>query len=140
MRDTPIVNTFSHVKTGDTPWLDEGLRAFFQYRDLGVVDAAGGRVVAQLVRAREAPEKGTDWHQHQAEFHIVLMLKGWAKFMYEDKEHLVAAADCVHQRPGVTYYLFDYPPDMEYLEVVGPANFGTVEVESAVPVPEPKPW
>ncbi|MFL5251833.1 MAG: cupin domain-containing protein [Rhodopila sp.] len=140
MRDTPIVNTFSHVKTGDTPWLDEGLRAFFQYRDLGVVDATGGRVVTQLARAREAPEKGTDWHQHQAEFHIVLMLKGWAKFMYEDKEHLVAAADCVHQRPGVTYYLFDYSPDMEYLEVVGPANFGTVEVESAVPVPEPKPW
>jgi len=140
MRDTPIVNTFSHVKTGDTPWLDEGLRAFFQYRDLGVVDATGGRVVAQLVRAREAPEKGTDWHQRQAEFHIVLMLKGWAKFMYDDKEHLVAAGDCVHQRPGVTYYLFDYSPDMEYLEVVGPANFGTVEVESAVPVPEPKPW
>jgi hypothetical protein len=64
MRDTPIVNTFSHVKTGDPPWLDEGLRAFFQYRDLGVVDATGGRMVARLVRAREAPEKGTDWYQH----------------------------------------------------------------------------
>ena len=53
------------------------------------------------------------------------MLKGWAEFMYEDKEHLVEAGDCVHQRPGITHFLFDYSPDMEYLEVVGPADFGT---------------
>ena len=140
MLETAIVNTFSHVKPGDTPWVDDGLRAFFQYRDLGVAEATGGRVIAQLVRAKEAPEKGTGWHQHQAEFHIVLMLKGWAKFMYEDKEHLVAAGDCVHQRPGITHYLFDYSDDMEYLEVVAPANFGTTEVESGVPVPEPAAW
>jgi len=140
MRDTPIVTTFAYVKSGDTPWVDEGLRAFFQYRDLGVADATGGRVIAQLVRAKEAPEKGTGWHQHQADFHIVLMLKGWVKFIYEDKEHGVAAGDCVHQRPGITHYPLDYSPAMEYLEVVGPANFGTIEVESAVPIPEPKPW
>ncbi len=60
--------------------------------------------------------------------------------MYEDKEHLVEAGDCVHQRPGITHFLFDYSPDMEYLEVVGPANFGTVEVTSDVPVPEPHRW
>ena len=135
MRDTPIVNTLSHVNTGDTPWLDEGLRAFFQYRDLGVVDATGGRVVTQLVRAREAPEQGTDWHQHQAEFHIVLMLKGWARFMYEDKETLVEAGDCVHQRPGIVHFLFDYSPDMEYLEVVGPADFSTVDMPAPCAVP-----
>ena len=57
--------------------------------------------------------------------------------MYEDKEHLVAAGDCVHQRPGIMHYLFDYSPDMEYLEVVGPADFGTVDMESTIPVPAP---
>ena len=51
------------------------------------------------------------------------MLKGWARFMYEDKETLVEAGDCVHQRPGIVHYLFDYSPDMEYLEIVGPADF-----------------
>jgi quercetin dioxygenase-like cupin family protein len=140
MLDKPIVNTFAHVKPGDTPWVSEGLRSFFQYRDLGIADATGGRVIAQLVRANEAPEKGTGWHQHVADFHIVLMLKGWARFMYEDKEHLVAAGDCVHQRPGITHFLFDYSPDMEYLEVVGPADFKTVDVDGPVPVPAPKPW
>jgi quercetin dioxygenase-like cupin family protein len=140
MLDKPIVNTFSHVKPGDTPWVADGLRSFFEYRDLGIADATGGRVVAQLVRAKEAPEKGTGWHRHTADFHIVIMLKGWAKFMYEDKEHLVSAGDCVHQRPGIMHFLFDYSPDMEYLEVVGPADFGTVDMESSIPVPEPHSW
>jgi hypothetical protein len=60
--------------------------------------------------------------------------------MYEDKEHLVSAGDCVHQRPGIMHFLFDYSPDMEYLEVVGPADFGTVEMTSDIPVPAPAAW
>ena len=37
--------------------------------------------------------------------------------------------------------LYDYSPDMEYLEVVGPADFTTVEVATGpAPVPEPIPW
>ncbi|MBV9756377.1 MAG: cupin domain-containing protein [Alphaproteobacteria bacterium] len=140
MLDQPVVNAFAHVKPNDTPFKGEGLRDFFLYRDLGVAEATGGRVLAQLVKANEAPEHGTGWHQHVADFHIVIMLKGWARFMYEDKEHLVAAGHCVHQRPGITHYLFDYSPDMEYLEIVAPADFKTVEVEGPCPVPPPTPW
>jgi quercetin dioxygenase-like cupin family protein len=140
MLDSPTASAFSHVKPGDTPWRGGGLRDFFHYRDLGIADATGGRVVAQLVRANEAPEAGTGWHRHTAEFHIVLMLKGWARFMYEDQETLVSAGDCVHQRPGINHYLFDYSPDMEYLEVVGPADFGTVDAAGPCPVPRPAPW
>ncbi|MCQ4159818.1 cupin domain-containing protein [Roseomonas sp. GC11] len=140
MLDKTIVNEFSHVRPGDTPWKGQGLRDFFLYRDLGVAQATGGRVIAHLVRANSAPEKGTGWHTHSAEFHIVLMLKGWARFMYEDKETLVAAGDCVHQRPGIRHFLFDYSPDMEYLEVVGPADFGTHDAEGPAPVPSPTPW
>jgi quercetin dioxygenase-like cupin family protein len=140
MLDKPIVNTFAHVKPGDTPWVTDGLRAFFEYRDLGIAEATGGRVIAQLVRAKDAPEAGTGWHHHVADFHIVIMLKGWAKFMYEDKDTLVSAGDCVHQRPGIMHYLYDYSPDMEYLEVVGPANFPTVDMTSDIPVPVPAKW
>ncbi|MDE8343591.1 MAG: AraC family ligand binding domain-containing protein, partial [Acidocella sp.] len=98
---------------------------------------------AHLVKANPdcPPEAGTGWHQHIAEFQIVIMNKGWARFMYEGTEHLVSAGDCVHQRPGITHYLFDYSPDMEYLEIVSPADFGTVEVESpGVDIPAPTPW
>jgi quercetin dioxygenase-like cupin family protein len=131
---------FSHVKPGDTGFMGEGLRDFFSYRDLGIADATQGKVLAQLVRADRAPEKGTGWHCHGADFHIVYMLKGWARFMYEDKETLVEAGDCVHQRPGIVHYLFDYSSDMEYLEIVSPADFTTVDAKRPCPVPDATPW
>lgn len=131
---------FSHVRPGETETRGDGLRDFFLYRDLGVAQATHGKVLAQLVTAHSAPEKGTGWHRHEADFHIVIMLKGWARFMYEDKETLVAAGDCVHQRPGIRHYLFDYSPDMEYLEIVSPADFKTIDVEAPCAVPEPEPW
>ncbi len=134
------VTKFSHVKPGDTEFRSDGLRDFFVYRDLGVADATAGKVLAQLVRAQNAPEKGTGWHRHEAEFHIVIMLKGWARFMYEDQNTLVSAGDCVHQRPGIVHYLFDYSPDMEYLEIVGPADFTTIDMPAPAPVPAPTPW
>ena len=104
---------FSHVKPGDTQFLPGGLRDFFLYRDLGVAKATRGKVIAHLVKANMPPEDGTGWHYHVAEFQIVIMTKGWARFMYEDKPTLVEAGDVVHQMPGITHYLFDYSPDME---------------------------
>jgi quercetin dioxygenase-like cupin family protein len=131
---------FAHVKPGDTDFKGEGLRDFFLYRDLGIAEATAGKVLAQLVRANNAPEQGTGWHRHGADFHIVYMLRGWARFMYEDKETLVEAGDCVHQRPGIVHYLFDYSPDMEYLEIVGPADFTTIDAQGPCEVPAPTPW
>ena len=132
---------FSHVKPGDTDYVPDGLRDFFLYRDLGVAAATNGKVIAHLVKANMAPEKGTGWHRHEAEFQIVLMTKGWAKFMYEDKVTLVEAGDVVHQRPGMVHYLFDYSPDMEYLEIVSPADFGSVSAPAATDeVPSVTPW
>ncbi|HSW21009.1 MAG TPA: cupin domain-containing protein [Ramlibacter sp.] len=131
---------FSHVKPADTPWRSGGLRDFFLYRDLGVADATHGKVIAHLVKANEAPEKGTGWHRHEAQFQIVVMTRGWAKFMYEDQVTLVEAGDVVHQCPGIRHFLFDYSPDMEYLEIVGPADFTTVDVEAPCTVPDPTPW
>lgn len=131
---------FSHVRPTDTEFQDNGLRDFFLYRDLGIAAATGGKVLAQLVKAQHAPEQGTGWHRHEADFHIVIMLKGWARFMYGDQPTLVAAGDCVHQRPGIVHYLYDYSEDMEYLEIVGPADFSTIPVAGPCPVPPVTPW
>lgn len=131
---------FSHVQPGHTVFRGDGLRDFFLYRDLGVAAATQGKVLAQRVIAHNAPEKGTGWHRHGADFHIVVMLRGWARFMYEDPETLVAAGDRVHQRPGVRHDLLDHSPDMEYLEIVGPADFTTVDVPAVCAVPEPRGW
>ena len=131
---------FSHVKPGDTEYKTDGLRDFFLYRDLGIADATGGKVVAHLVKANLPPTDGIGWHHHVCDFQIVIMMSGWAKFMFDDKVTLVSAGNCVHQKPGMTHYLFDYSPDMEYLEIVGPADFGTVEVEGPCEVPPVTPW
>jgi mannose-6-phosphate isomerase-like protein (cupin superfamily) len=137
----PAVTEFSHIRPGDTGWRTGGLRDFFLYRDLGIAAATHGRVLAQLVRANLAPSStGTGWHRHDAQFHIVIMLKGWARFMYDDKVTLVKAGDCVHQRPGIVHDLFDYSPDMEFLEIISPADYKTIEVPGPCPVPPPTPW
>jgi len=135
-----IATIFAHCRPGDTEFKSGGLRDFFLYRDLGIAAATNGQVIAQLVKAHSPPEQGTGWHRHVADFHIVIMLKGWARFMYETEETLVAAGDCVHQRPGIVHYLFDYSPDMEYLEIAGPADFATVEMPAPCEVPAVTPW
>ena len=63
---------FSHVKAGDTEYVSGGLRDFFLYRDLGVAQATHGKVIAHLVKANMAPEQGTGWHRHEADFQIVI--------------------------------------------------------------------
>jgi mannose-6-phosphate isomerase-like protein (cupin superfamily) len=146
MQMTPTLSqvetTFSHVKPTDTAYLPGGLRDFFLYRDLGVKDATNGRVVAHLVKALNPPDGGTGWHYHVADFQIVIMMRGWARFMYEDRVTLVSAGDCVHQRPGIVHFLFDYSHDMEYLEIVGPADFGSIPVPGPenAKVPESTSW
>ena len=71
------------------------LARFFLYRDSGISEATNGKVIAHLVKANMAPETGTGWHKHEADFQIVIRTKGWTKFMYEDKETLVDAGDVV---------------------------------------------
>jgi quercetin dioxygenase-like cupin family protein len=140
MTDMTFATKFSHINREDRQFKGGGLRDFFEYLDLGIADATHGKVVAQIVRAKNAPESGTGWHAHEAEFHIVFMLKGWARFMYEDKETLVSAGDCVQQAPGIRHFLFDYSPDMEYLEIVSPAEFVSYPVSGPCSVPEPGTW
>ena len=140
LADTSIKTAFSQIGEGDTEFRSGGLRDFFLYRDLGIEKASGGQVLAQLVKANLPPESGTGWHRHEANFHIVIMLKGWARFMYENQETLVKAGDCVHQRPGIVHFLFDYSRDMEYLEIVGPADFKTIDMPAQAPVPPVTPW
>jgi hypothetical protein len=46
-----------------------------------------------------------------------------------------------HSGPGITHYLYDYSEDMEYLEIVVPADLKTVDMLPAVDrVPPLTPW
>ena len=101
MLDKPIVSLFSHVKPGDTAlahrWAARLLplpRPRHGRRDRRPGDRAAGQ--GQHARRRPAPAGTSTWR----EFHIVLMLKGWAKFMYEDQETLVGGRRLRAPAPG----------------------------------------
>ena len=125
--------TFSHQKA-DSPearYTEGGLRSFFVYRDTGVSAATNGKVQVQLVRAaRKSSEAkgGTGFHFHTADIHVVYMVRGWAKFDYDGVDTLVEAGDCVHQRPGIIHSLYDWSDDMEFMEIIMPADFATTEI------------
>ena len=40
----------------------------------------------------------------------------------------------------IVHYLYDYSPDMEHLEIVGPADFKSIDVPPLCMVPAPEPW
>jgi uncharacterized RmlC-like cupin family protein len=138
------VNKFHHAKGHALVWTKAGLRDFFRYADPGIRDATGNRLDVHLVRANEAPEYGTGWHRHKLGFHAIYMVSGWARFMYEGKPTLVETSDFVNMPPGITHYLYDYSPDMCFLEIaMAGTPDGMITEEAVLPfceTPAPTPW
>jgi quercetin dioxygenase-like cupin family protein len=115
----------SHAETSE--FKDDGLRPFFQYRDLGIRDATQGKVVAHVIRAKEGTSVISERHHHEVEFQFVYVLKGWIKFHYEGVgEVTLRPGTSVHQPPGIRHTELAHSPDLELIELVLPADFKTV--------------
>ena len=120
--------TVSHA--GDARF-ERGLRAFFEYRDLGIRQATQGRVEAHVIRAAAGQDFSSQPHRHDTEFQLVYVLKGWIEFEYEDQGAVrLEAGSCVYQPPGIRHRELGHSEDVEMLEVVLPAGFTTQEVDS----------
>ncbi len=117
----------SHLK--DARFTDGGLRSFFVYRDLGIKEATGGRVMAHIIRAKTAHDGSAGWHRHTLDFQMFYVLKGWIRFRYEGAgEVLAEAGSCIHQPPGIRHIEIAHSDDVELLEITLPADFPTEEV------------
>lgn len=104
----------------------DGLRDYFEYRDLGIKDATAGKAVAHLIRARGGHQAGGEWHQHDVQFQIYYVLKGWITFEYGGQGVVKAeAGSCVHQPPGIRHREIGHSADLELIEVVLPGDFKT---------------
>jgi len=113
---------------------EKGLRSFFEYRDLGMKAATGGRVTASVIRAAEGQAFSSQPHFHQTQFQLVYVLKGWIEFEYEGQGVVrLEAGSCVHQPPEIRHRERGHSHDVELLEVVLPADFETVEVDRVGP-------
>ena len=114
----------SHAK--DAQW-ERGLRSFFEYRDLGIKEATAGKVIAHVIRAIPGVQAMPQRHHHEVEFQMVYVLKGWIRFEYEGVgEVTLTAGTCVHQPPGIRHTELGHSDDLELVEIVMPAEFGTV--------------
>jgi quercetin dioxygenase-like cupin family protein len=110
---------------------ERGLRSFYEYRDLGIKQATGGRVDAHVIRAAAGTEFSSQPHIHKTTFQLVYVLKGWIEFEYEGQGRVrLEAGSCVHQPPEIRHRETGHSEDIEMLEIVLPANFRTEEVAS----------
>lgn len=119
--------TTSHAKDAD---FQRGLRAFFEYRDLGIQKATKGEFGAHVIRAIPGQHATGQWHTHDLKFQMFFVLKGWVRFEYEDigvKEF--HAGDSCYQPPMVRHREIAHSEDLELLEIVGPSEFETKDVQ-----------
>ncbi len=110
-----------------------GLRPYADYRDLGIAKATDGLAQAHVIRFRPPfrPEEASTPHYHVVDFQMICVLKGWYKTAFEGEgAHTFEAGSCWIQPPGIKHSVLGYSDDCELLEIVLPADFKTVTVES----------
>jgi quercetin dioxygenase-like cupin family protein len=116
----------------------DGLRPYFEYRDLGIKSATDGKAVAHIVRAQEGTDKAGEWHYHDVNMQVVFVLKGWVIFEYEGHgQHKLVSGTCVHQAPGIRHRELAHSDDLEMLEIVLPGDFETVSLGHTLPEQRP---
>jgi mannose-6-phosphate isomerase-like protein (cupin superfamily) len=107
-----------------------GLRAYFEYRDLGIERATRGKVVAHVIRARPGKAPHGQWHRHDCKVQFVYVLRGSAVFEYEGVGKVtMKPGSCFYQPPGIRHRELSHSKDLELLEIVAPAKFRTVSLE-----------
>ncbi|EWY37942.1 cupin [Skermanella stibiiresistens SB22] len=107
----------------------DGLRAFFEYRDLKINEGTEGRFNAHVIRARPGESRPGEWHRHALDFQMVYVLRGWVRFEYEGVgEVLLQTGSCVHQPAGIQHREVEHSDDLEMLEITSPAEFATEAV------------
>lgn len=117
---------FSVTHAADAKFVQRGLRAYFEYRDLGIARASKGKLVAHVIRARPGKSPHGEWHRHDCSLQFVYVLKGWIKFDYQGVGVItMQKGTCFQQPPNILHSEISHSKDLELLEVVAPADFET---------------
>jgi mannose-6-phosphate isomerase-like protein (cupin superfamily) len=109
----------------------DGLRAYAQYRVLGIAEGTHGLARAHVIRLIGPcdPKEVSKLHFHGVDFQMVYVLKGWVKAYLEGQgEITMSEGSCWTQPPRIRHLIRDYSDDCELLEVILPADFETVEL------------
>jgi quercetin dioxygenase-like cupin family protein len=117
-------------------WTRKGLRAFLEYRDLGLSEATGGRFGATIGRAIQKfePGGGAKRHTHDTTFHLIFVMRGWLRTEFEGLGELVLRqGDCIAYQGEIPQEHVEYSDDFEVMQIASPADYRTESVEARQP-------
>ena len=105
-----------------------GRRAEINYRELGVSEATGGDMRAQVMHAEKSC-KPTGWHYHTADVQFLFAVKGWVRMEFPDLGVVtLSEGDSIMIPGGVVHQELCSSEHLELLEISLPAKLGTVNV------------
>lgn len=114
------------MATGENTAFVPGRRPFFKYRDLGVAEATGGRLRAQVMTAITGMTEPTGWHYHVCDAQFVYVLRGWVELGFEnDVRRRFGPGDAVLIPGGMKHNEFATSDDVEILELSIPGPMDT---------------
>lgn len=123
--DTTTASTYT-VSRASAPDHIPGRRDFFEYIDLGVKAGSGGKMRAQIMKAKRGMVEDTGWHVHLCDGQYVYMLAGWADLQMADGKVIhLEKGDSMYVPGGVPHNEVGTSDDMEVLEISIPADMGT---------------
>jgi quercetin dioxygenase-like cupin family protein len=121
---------FSISHADQSAFESDGLRAFFEYRQLGIAEATAGKFGAHVIRAIPGRVSEAAWHTHELDFQMVYVLQGWVVFEYENQgEQILRPGSCVLQPPGIRHREVRHSDDLVLIEIASPAEFETEPAE-----------
>ena len=131
-----IARSFDYTPLREDDFATRGLRAFMQYRDLGLRAATDGLMRAEHIRVTGQLDAKTGWHCHDLDFQFVYVLKGQVRFRTQDGESItLGPGDCAHLPGLYRHDEFAFTPDFEVLEIIAPADVTTI-VGVDAPLPQ----
>ncbi|MDP6708030.1 MAG: cupin domain-containing protein [Alphaproteobacteria bacterium] len=113
------------AKKGEATYVP-GRREWMKYRELGVTQASGGKIRAQVTSASQGLSAPTGWHVHLCEGQFVYMLDGWVDLEFAGgKTVRVEAGDSLYIPGDTPHNEIATSDSFELIEISVPADMGT---------------
>lgn len=118
------------ISYGAKPDFVAGRRAWINYRELGVTEATGRGMRAQVIHAGTSNE-ATGWHLHRCDMQFLFVIDGAINIAFSpDRIVRLGKGDSIMIPGGTIHMELGAPEGVEVLEVTIPADIGTEAVAS----------
>ncbi len=123
--ETKLPSGVALAKKDDAIYV-EGRRDWMKYRELGLTEASGGRIRAQVTSSSQALSEPTGWHVHRCEGQFVYMLDGWVDLEFAGGNVVrLAEGDSLYIPGGTPHNEIQTADSFQLVEISVPANMGT---------------